>query len=67
MNWQNLLMRHRYNTLDLNKTIAVGFSNGANIGASLILLYPQVIAGAVLFRPMAPFIPNSFLTCLKRK
>ena len=45
-------------SFDLSKTSAVGFSNGANIGASLLLLYPQVIAGAVLFRPMIPIIPN---------
>jgi predicted esterase len=45
-------------SFDLNKTIAVGFSNGANIGASLLLLNPNVIAGAVLFRPMLPLVPK---------
>ncbi len=45
-------------SFDSNKTIAVGFSNGANIGASLLLLNPQVIAGAVLFRPMLPLVPK---------
>lgn len=45
-------------SFDLGKTIAVGFSNGANIAASLLLLNPQVIAGAVLFRPMLPFVPK---------
>jgi len=45
-------------SFDLGKTIAVGFSNGANIGASLLLLEPQVIAAAVLFRPMVPFVPD---------
>lgn len=45
-------------SFDLCRTIAVGFSNGANIGASLLLLCPQVLAGAVLFRPMLPFVPK---------
>ena len=34
--------------------IAVGFSNGANIAAALLLLRPDVLAGAVLLRPMMP-------------
>ena len=45
-------------SFDLNKTVAIGFSNGANIAASLLLLEPPVIAGAALFRPMVPFIPD---------
>ncbi len=45
-------------SFDLGKTIAVGFSNGANIAASLILMNPQMMAGAVLFRPMLPFVPK---------
>ncbi len=35
--------------------IAVGYSNGANIAASLVLLSPGLLAGAVLLRPMVPF------------
>lgn len=42
----------------LNRTIAVGFSNGANIAASLLLSYPGTLMGAILFRAMVPFIPN---------
>ncbi|WP_407156857.1 alpha/beta hydrolase [Bradyrhizobium sp. STM 3557] len=34
--------------------IAVGFSNGANIAAALLLLQPGVLAGAVLLRAMVP-------------
>jgi predicted esterase len=38
--------------------VAVGFSNGANIAASTLLLRPQVLAGAVLLRPMVPLVPE---------
>jgi predicted esterase len=40
------------------KLIAVGYSNGANIAASLILLHPHDLAAAVLFRVMVPFTPD---------
>ncbi|HEX6670621.1 MAG TPA: alpha/beta hydrolase [Nitrososphaeraceae archaeon] len=43
---------------DLRKTIAIGFSNGANIAASLLLLRPDVFEGAILFRAMIPLVPN---------
>jgi phospholipase/carboxylesterase/glyoxalase family protein len=41
------------------RIFAVGYSNGANIAASLMLLHPYAIAGAILFRAMVPFIPDS--------
>lgn len=44
---------------DPNKVIAVGYSNGANIAASMLLLKPQTLSGAVLFRAMVPFVPDS--------
>lgn len=34
------------------KLIAVGFSNGANVAATLLQLRPETMAGAVLLRPM---------------
>ncbi|QEE40892.1 MULTISPECIES: alpha/beta hydrolase [unclassified Methylobacterium] len=34
--------------------VALGFSNGANIAAALLMLAPEVLAGAVLIRPMVP-------------
>lgn len=36
---------------------AVGFSNGANIAASLMLSRPEGLAGGVLLRAMVPFEP----------
>jgi len=38
--------------------IAVGYSNGANIAARLILLHPHYMAAAVLFRAMVPYVPD---------
>ena len=38
--------------------VAVGFSNGANIAASLLLRYPGVLRAAVLLSPMVPFEPD---------
>ncbi|MGH7945431.1 MAG: alpha/beta hydrolase [Opitutaceae bacterium] len=38
--------------LDPLKLIAVGFSNGANIAATLLLLRPETLGGGALFRPM---------------
>jgi phospholipase/carboxylesterase len=35
-----------------NALFAVGYSNGANIAQGLLLLRPDVLGGAVLFRPM---------------
>jgi phospholipase/carboxylesterase len=39
----------------LKAPVALGFSNGANIAAALLVLYPKLLAGAVLLRAMAPF------------
>jgi phospholipase/carboxylesterase len=38
----------------LDAPIAVGFSNGANIAAAVLLLRPEVLAGAALLRAMTP-------------
>jgi predicted esterase len=38
--------------LDVGRLVAIGLSNGANIAATLLLLRPEVLAAAVLFRPM---------------
>ncbi len=42
----------------LGPVIAVGFSNGANIAASLLLTQPDVLGGAILLRAMLPFEPD---------
>jgi phospholipase/carboxylesterase len=43
---------------DLSRLVAVGYSNGANIAASLMLLHPGLLRAAVLFRAMVPFDPE---------
>jgi phospholipase/carboxylesterase len=43
---------------DPGKLFAVGFSNGANIAASLLLMSPDLLRGVVLLRPMVPFEPE---------
>ena len=44
---------------DPKRVVAAGFSNGANIAASMMLLRPETLAGAVLLRPMVPFEPKT--------
>jgi phospholipase/carboxylesterase len=43
---------------DIDAPVAVGFSNGANIAAALLLTRPQLLHGAVLLRAMLPFEPE---------
>ena len=44
---------------DSQQVIAVGYSNGANIAAAILLLRPEVFSAAVLFRAMVPLAPTS--------
>jgi phospholipase/carboxylesterase len=44
---------------DPARVFAMGYSNGANIAASLLLSNPDVLAGAVLLRAMVPFEPDT--------
>jgi phospholipase/carboxylesterase len=39
---------------DIAPPAALGYSNGANIAAAMMLLRPQVLSGAILLRAMAP-------------
>jgi phospholipase/carboxylesterase len=41
-----------------DQIVAVGYSNGANIAASLLLLQPDILSRAVLFRAMVPLVPD---------
>ena len=43
---------------DLQHVIAVGYSNGANIAASMLLLRPEILSSAILFRAMVPLVPE---------
>lgn len=44
--------------VDPSRMVAVGYSNGANIAASLLLLKPGTLAAAVLFHAMVPIVPD---------
>lgn len=41
-------------TYGLGAPVALGFSNGANIAAAVLLLRPEALAGAALLRAMVP-------------
>ena len=41
-----------------DNVVAVGYSNGANIAASMLLLRPEVMPAAILFRAMVPLVPD---------
>jgi len=38
----------------ISSPIALGYSNGANIAAAMLLIRPEALAGAILLRAMAP-------------
>jgi len=44
--------------LDREKMVAVGYSNGANIAASILLRRPEVLRAAILLRAMVPLEPD---------
>lgn len=44
---------------DRSKVVAIGFSNGANVAASLILRHPGSLRRAILLSPMVPFEPET--------
>jgi phospholipase/carboxylesterase len=44
---------------DVRHIISVGYSNGANIAASMLLLRPEILSSAILFRAMVPLVPQT--------
>jgi predicted esterase len=55
--WLTVALAHY--ELDPKRVIAVGYSNGANIAAAMLVLGAARFAGAVLLRPMVPLEPES--------
>lgn len=43
---------------DLEHLVTVGYSNGANIATSELLLRPAILASAILFSTMVPLVPD---------
>ncbi|MFL5502661.1 MAG: alpha/beta hydrolase [Gemmatimonadaceae bacterium] len=44
--------------LDASRIFALGYSNGANVASTVMLIEPGVLQGAVLFRPMLVYEPD---------
>lgn len=44
--------------IDSDKVVAVGYSNGATTAASLMLLRPESLFGAIALRPSVPAVPD---------
>ncbi len=44
-------------SLDAGRIVAFGFSNGANIASTVMLIEPTLLQGSILFRPMLVFEP----------
>ncbi|MFL5552735.1 MAG: alpha/beta hydrolase, partial [Gemmatimonadaceae bacterium] len=44
--------------LDASRVFALGYSNGANVASTVMLIEPGVLQGAVLFRPMLVYEPE---------
>ena len=42
----------------LEPPVAIGFSNGSIMVAALLLTHPALLAAAVLFRPLSPFLAD---------
>ena len=42
-----------------DELVAVGYSNGANIAAGMLLLRPEIMRAAILFRAMVPLVPDT--------
>ena len=51
---------------DVTRVVALGYSNGANIAGATLVLHPNFLAGAILFRPMKPFKEKKYGTNLSK-
>jgi len=49
----------REKQFDIKRSVAVGFSNGANIAASLLFETPDALGDAILIRAMLPYAPKA--------
>jgi phospholipase/carboxylesterase len=49
----------RFYKIDMKNIVGVGYSNGANIAASMLLLRPEILSAAILFRAMVPLTPET--------
>ena len=49
----------KHYNLAAGQIVAVGYSNGANIAAAMLLLRPEILSAAILFRAMVPLIPDN--------
>jgi phospholipase/carboxylesterase len=45
-------------TLDLERIFALGYSNGANIASTVMLIEPGILHGSILLRPMLVYEPK---------
>jgi phospholipase/carboxylesterase len=48
----------KHYNLAADQIVAVGYSNGANIAAAMLLLRPETLHAAILFRAMVPLVPE---------
>jgi len=48
----------RHYKLATDHVVGVGYSNGANIAASMLLLRPEIMRATILFRAMVPLVPD---------
>ena len=48
----------RHYKLAADHVVGVGYSNGANIAASMLLLRPEIMHATILFRAMVPLVPD---------
>src|SRR6266446_2096623 len=45
--------------IDIKRIVGIGYSNGANILASILLLRPEILSAAILLRVMVPLVPKT--------